>query len=498
MTLRSILAGLSLAALAALPAAAQGRSLTLALSTNVNTLDPHNTTTVGTDLSVISHLHAALIQRGPDLQLRPQLASQWSAVDATTWRFTLRPGVTFSNGEALDAEAVKWNIERVMDPKSNARARPWFTAVKEVRVNSPTEIDILTKAPFPALPDQLSMFYLLPPKWTAGNNPATAAVGAGPYELKQFVSGDRVVLAARPGWFGDKPAFDTITFRVIPEAGARIAALLAGEVDYINTVPPSEMKRISQSGKAKAESVDSTRSVFVKYNLLTAPMKDNLKLRQALNHAVDRAAIRDAIWNGMGSISTCQVLTPAYFGYNPDLKPHSYDPAKAKALLKEANVAPGSLTIEFEVPIGPYLLAQDIVQAVAGQLEEVGVKTRIVEMEFGAWMNKYLRAANMGQMSYLSQAWPTLDADGLLTLFESGSPYAYWDDQTFAGLIRQARSTTDRAVRAGLYKQATERMCEQAPVLFLYTQPVTYATSTRVKWSARGDDWVRAADFAAQ
>ena len=494
---RSVFASLVLGATLALigPVQAQDRALTLALATNVNTLDPHNTASVGNDLSVISHLHAALLVRGPDMKLKPQLATGWTAVDNTTWRFTLRAGVTFSNGEALDAEAVKWNIERVMDPKMNSRIRPWFAAVKEIKVNSPTEIDLITKDPYPALPDQLSMFYLLPPKWTPGNTPASAAVGAGPYELKQFVTGDRVVLTARPGWFGEKPAFDTVTFRVIPEAGARIAALMAGEVDFISAVPPSEMKRIVQSGKAKADAVDSVRSVFVKYNVLTAPMKDNVKLRQALNYAVDRPAIRDAIWNGMGSISTCQVLTPAYFGYNPDLKPQAYDVAKAKALLKEAGIAPGALTIEFEVPVGPYLLAQDIVQAVASQLDEVGVKTKIVEMEFGSWMNKYLRAANMGQMAYLAQAWPTLDADGLLSLYEGGNPYAYWDDQTFSGLIRQARATTDKAARLTLYKQATERMCDQAPVLFLFSQPYTYASANRVTWTPRGDDWVRAEDF---
>lgn len=491
------------AALAALLAAGASsaalaqKSLTIALPANVNTLDPHNTASVGTDLSVISHLHATLIERQPDMMLKGQLASEWKAVNDTTWRFSLRAGASFSNGEPLDAEAVKWNIDRVMDPKMNSRLRPWFSAVKEIKVNSPTEIDIITNVPHPSLPDQLSMFYLLPPKWSAGNNPATAAVGAGPYELKQFITGDRVVLTARADWFGAKPAYDTVTFRVIPEAGARIAALLAGEADFITNVPPSEMKRIDASGKAKAGAVDSARSVFVKYNVLTAPMKDNVKLRQALNHAVDRTAIRDAIWNGMGSVSTCQVLTPAYFGYNPDLKPHAYDAAKAKALLKDAGIAPGGLTIEFEVPVGPYLLAQDIVQAVAGQLEEVGVKTKIIEMEFGAWMNKYLRAANMGQMAYLAQAWPTLDADGLLSLFEAGTPYAYWDDKPYSDLLKQARSTTNPETRKGLYKQATERMCDQAPILFLFTQPATYATSTRVKWQARGDDWVRASDFTA-
>ncbi|MGG5823608.1 ABC transporter substrate-binding protein [Falsiroseomonas sp. HW251] len=493
-TRRAALALLCAAGIAT-TAQAQQRALTIAVGTGVNTLDPHNTATIQTDLSVISHLHMALLVRGPDMQLQPQLATAWTAVDDNTWRFTLRPGVTFSNGEALDAEAVKWNFDRVMNPANNARVRPWFAQVKEVVANSPTELEVRTSSPYPALPAQLSTFFLLPPRWTAANNPANAAVGAGPYELRQFTPGDRVVMTARQGWTGERPAFETVTFRVIPEAGARIAALLAGEVDYVSGLPPSEFERINRSGRAQATATDSIRSVFVKYNLLTPPFRDNVRLRQALNFAVDREAIRDAIWGGIGSISNCQVMTPAYFGYNPDLRAPPYDPARARRLLQEAGIRPGQLTIEFEVPVGPYLLAQDIAQAVAAQLEEVGVRTRIVEMEFGAWMNKYLRAANMGQMAYLAQAWPTLDADGILALFEAGNQYAYWDDQVFSGFLREARQTTDANRRQALYRQATERMCEQAPVLFLYTQPVTYGTTNRVRWLARGDDWVRAVDF---
>ncbi len=494
VTRRGVLTLLFAAGLAA-PATAQQRSLTIAVSTNINTLDPHNTATIGTDLSVISHIHQALLLRGPDMQLRPQLATAWRAVDDLTWRFTLRQGVTFPNGEALDAGAVKWNFDRVLDPRNNARVRPWFALVKEVVVISPTEIEVHTSEPYPALPAQLSAFFLLPPRWAASNNPANAALGAGPYELRQFTPGDRVVLQSRPGWAGEQPAFDTVTFRVIPEAGARIAALLAGEVDLITGVPPSEFQRINASNRAQAASVDSTRSLFLKFNMLTPPLRDSLALRQALNLAVDREGIRDAIWGGMGTISPCQVLTPAYFGFNPDLRPPAYDPARARRLLQEAGIRPGSVTLDLDVPVGPYLLAQDVAQAVAAQLEEVGIRVRIVEMEFGAFMNKYLRAADMGNLAYLTQAWPTLDADGLLSLFEAGNPYAYWNDEPFSQLLREARRTTEADRRRVLYHQATARMCEQSPVLWLFTQPVTYAQSNRVRWQARGDDWVRAIDF---
>lgn len=477
-------------------ARAQGRALSLVVGANINTLDPHNTASVGTDLSVISHLHAALLIRAPDMSLQPQLATSWRVADDLTWRFTLRDGVTFANGEKLDAEAVRWNFARVLDPQFNARIRPWFSLVKAVAAITPTELEIRTTEPFPTLPAQLSAFFLLPPRWTASHNPANEAIGAGPYELVAFTPGDRIILRAREGWWGDAQAFDTVTFRIIPEAGARIAAVLAGEADLITNVPPSEFQRINASARATAAAVDSTRIVFIKFNLLQPPLADNLALRRALNAAVDREGIRDTIWGGMGSLTACQMLTPAYFGFNPDLRPPAYDPALARRLLAEAGIRPGQLSLEMDVPVGPYLLATDVAQAIAAQLQDVGVNVRIVEMEFGAFMNKYLRAHNMAQMAYLTYAWPTLDADGILSLFEAGVQYAYWNDQTLTGFLKEARQTTDPDRRRAIYKQATVYMCDQAPVLWLFTQPVTYATSKRVAWQARGDDWIRAWDFS--
>lgn len=471
------------------------RDVTIALAANVNTLDPHKSATVGTDLSVISHLYTPLVIRGPDLKLQPAAATSWKAVNDLTWRFELRPDITFPDGEKLDAAAVKWNVDRVLDPKTGARIKPWFDPIKEVRVVSPTVLEIQTREPYPALADQMSMFFLLPPKWASSNNPATAAQGSGPYDLREFKSGDRIVLQAKASYFGTRPAFSTVTFRIIPEESSRVAALLAGEVDFIDGVSPSQIKRITGSGKATAGAVPSTRVALIKFNTLKPPFKGNIKLRQALNYAVDRKAINDAVLGGLGVISPCEVLTPAYFGFNPDLKPTPYDPKRAKALLAEAGY-PNGLSLELEVPLGRYLLAEEITQAVAAQLGEIGVQVKLTELEFGRWIDKYRNAGNMAQMSYIAQAWPTLDADGLLSLFEPGNPYAYYDDADFGRAVVAARTTTDRARRQALYKKATELMCNDPPHLHLFVQPYTYGLSNRVTWSKRGDDWVRAYDMS--
>jgi peptide/nickel transport system substrate-binding protein len=477
---------------AALPAQAQDRSLTIGLAANVNTLDPDMTGSVGTDLSVISHLYAPLVIRGPDMKLAPALAQQWSQVDDRTWRFTLVPGAHFADGEKMDAAAVKWNIDRVRDPKVNARIASWFEPVADVRVVSDTVLEIVTKAPYPALADQLSMFFLLPPTWTATHNPAHEAMAGGPYTLAEFVPGDHITLKANPGYFGPKPDFATVTFRIIPDAASRVAALLAGEIDLTTGLPVEEIKQVQSSGRATAGAVPSTRSLFIKFNTQIAPLKDNQALRQALNYAIDKKALSDGIFDGLAPVSPCEVLTPEYTGFNPALKPYPFDPARARDMVRQAGAEGTTLTME--VPANVYLQGEDVAQAVAAQIEDVGVHVKLQEMEFGAWMNKYLRAHDLGQMAYLTQAWPTLDADGLLTLFAPGNPYAYWDDVVFGKLLDQARTTTDPKVRDSLYAQATARMCDAAPVIFLLVQPATYGVGNRITWHPRGDDWVRAMD----
>ena len=318
-------------------------------------------------------------------------------------------------------------------------------------------------------------------------------MGSGPYDLVEFKSGDRIVMKAKSNWWGGNVPFDQVVFRVMPEDSSRIAALLAGEADLITVFPPSELKRINDSGRASAGAVASTRFMFVKFNNLRAPFKNNPKLRLALNYAVDRQAILDSLWNGQGALANCQVLSPDYFGYNSDLKPIPYDAKKAKQLLGEAGY-PNGLDLELEITIGRYIQSADIAQIIAAQLGEIGVRVKISEMEFGRWLDKYRVARNLGDTAYFGLAWPTLDADGLLAFWETANDQAYYENSTVDGLIKQARATTDPGKRLAIYKQVTKIMCDDPPHIFMFFQPFTYAERKGVTWQKRGDDWMRAID----
>ena len=497
MTMKSWIAigGIALAA-AVGPSQARaetGKTVTIALNVNINTFDPHMSASFGSDLSLLSHIYPSLVIRGPDLKLQAALARSWKAINDTTWRFELVEGAKFADGEKLDATAVKWNFDRVRDPKVNARIKAWFELVKDVRVVNDTTVEVETTSPYPAFANQLSMFFLLPPKWSAEHKPASETMSGGRYQMVENVPGDHITLVASPSYWGEKPAFDKVIFRTIPEPSSRIAALLAGEVDLVTGLPPTELPRIKKSSNADAAAVPSTRSIFIKFNALKPPL-DNKAVRQAMNYAVDKNAIASAIFENLAEVSPCQILTTNYFGFNPELKPYPYDPAKAKALLASSG-ASLSDPIEMDVPVSTYLQGSEVAQIVAAQLGEVGLNVKINEMEFGAYMNKYLRSRTLAQTSLLSYGWPTMDADGQLTLLAPGNQYAYWDNAEFGKILDQGRSTTDPETRAAIYKKATALMCDEAPLLFLYTQPATYGVSKRVVWQARGDDWVRAFDM---
>ena len=472
---------------------AQAQTATIALRVNVNTLDPHMSASVGSDLSVLSHIYPALILRGPDLKLKPSVAKSWEMINDTTWRFHLVDGAKFADGEPIDANTVKWNLDRVKDPKVGARIAAWFALVSGVKVIDPLTVDIETSKPFPALADQLSMFFMLPPKWAATHNPAQETMSGGPYKVAENVPGDHITLTENPDYWGKKPKFDKVIFRTIPEMSSRVAALEAGEVDLITGVTIDDIKNIDASGKAKAGVVDSTRSMLIKFNAEKAPM-NNVKVRQAVNYAMDKEGIADAIFGGKATVSTCQLMTPAYFGYNPNLKPYPYDPDKAIKLLKESG-ADLSKPIEFDVPVATYLQGSDVAQIIAQELTEVGLKVKINEMEFGSYMNKMVKAHKMGDISLLGLAWATIDADGMLSMFSDGNVYDYWHNKPFSKLLAEARTSSDKAKRQDLYNKATKMMCDEAGAGFLYVMPATYGVSDRVTWHARGDDWVRAMDM---
>ncbi len=488
---------LAAAALLVMPlSAASAEDLTIAIDSSINTLDPHATLSVGSDLSFLSHIFDTPTKRDAKGDIVPGVATAWKLVNPTTWRLTLRTDVTFPSGAIADAELVKWNIDRILDAKNALRQRSTFGLIKEAKVISPTELEIVSSRPYPLLITDLTSLYLLDPSWVAKHPTVSEPSGSGPYELASFRSGDSGVLRLRKNYWGaEKPAFEQVIFRTIPDEAARLAALQAGEVSVISGFSPKEIERINATGKATAVSQASIRPTFVKFNVENGPLAKSQELRQALNYAIDKQAIVDAFFAGHSEVLQGQVLSSPYNGFNPELKPYPYDPKKALELIAKSGVPADQLNFEFTVPTDAYQSAVDISQFISAQLEEVGIKTRINRLDFAAYMTKYVKDHAMSPLMYLSQGSGTLEAASIYRLYQTGNVYAYLADAKLDELNASAQAEFDQAKRKAIYVQASERFREIAPVLFLFTLPRTVAFSSKLEWHPRGDEFITAADF---
>ncbi len=494
---KSALAAMALAASMPFSGAAfaDADHLRIAVSSRINTLNPTQTTIISSDMSPISHIYSSLVRRDANLVIVPDAAKSWEIVDARTWRFDLVPGIKFANGEPLDAATVKWNIEYVLDQETKARLRPQMAPVVEsVEVVDETTVVIHTKAPYLPMLQLMAHVFLLPPEWASepGRNLSQEVMGTGAYELKEFAGGERIVLEAKDEFYGETPRFDRIDMVTMTEASSRVAALLAGEVDYVRDIPFAELERINASGAGKAGVVPSTRAMMVHFNTLSGPFKDNIPLRRALNYAVNKQEIVDALYDGLVEPGACQIVPDTNFGYDPDLKPIEYSPERAKELLAEAGY-PNGFSFKLEVPTARYLQAEEITQIIAAQLEQVGVQVQLEEVDFAGWQNRYV-GKQIEAATYSGLTSLTLDADFILTAVSTGS-FGYFDDPEFIDAVSRARIGATEEERMVAYKEAAKILCDEAPMIFLFPQPLIYATSKGTTWHARGDEWVQYYDF---
>ncbi|TDC67142.1 ABC transporter substrate-binding protein [Streptomyces hainanensis] len=475
---------------------ARDSRVVIGLSAAVTTLDPMNTTSVGTDLSVLSSVYSSLVTRRPDLSIGPDAAASWDRVEPTRWRFHLDERAAFADGTPLDADVVLWNVERLLDADNALRMTsnfPLLTGAEKVDAGT---VDLVTSEPDADLLGALSFLYLLSPAWAESHTPATATMGSGPYEITRYSPGGIVELRARDDYWGTAPAVRHVTYRITPSEAARVSGLLSGELDLVAGLDPQDLDRLRTDRELTVHQLDTTRMAFIKLNTLTGPMRD-LRVRQAVNHAVDKRAITESLLKGTVEPSPGQLLTADYAGYADGLSGYPYDPDRARELLREAGYGDGNrLHVELTVPTGQYVAGDLIVQAVAQQLSQVGIRADINSIPFTVYMQKYLVDQDMSDMQYITQAWPTLAAGGLYGLFVADSPYAYWDDAEFTDAVTEARTTEDTARRNELYATAARRAREQAPVLFLFPQPGIHAAAKDLEWRARPDDWVRPAEMS--
>jgi peptide/nickel transport system substrate-binding protein len=463
--------------------------IVVAQGVDPSTLDPHNHQETPA-FNILSNMFDTLLQRTPDLKIEPLLAESYKLIDDKTWEFKLRQGVKFHNGDDFNAEAVKFSLERIANPANKMKQNASLKFIDHVEIVDDYTVRVVTKEPFAALPAFLCLYgAIVSPKYLKEKGDiyiATNPIGTGPFKFVKWNKDDQLIMEANPSYFRGAPRIKTAIFRPIPEATTRVAALQTGDVDIITNVPPNLVPQIEGSGQGFISTAPSVRVIFIGIDLLNGGPVADKRVRQALNYAVDADSIIKNVLEGHG-FRVATPLTKDHVGYNPQIKPYSFDPEKAKKLLAEAGY-PNGFDLVLNSPDGRYLNDKQVAEAIAGQWQKVGVRTQVRTHEWGNYVNMSYTHKN-GPVYLLGWGNTTYDADNTyFPLFHTGEILSNYSHQEVDKLIEEARLTMDETKRLGLYHKAAEIIVEDAGWVFLYQQEDIYGASNRLDWKARPDE----------
>lgn len=452
-------------------------TVTILQGVDATTMDPH-LIQAAPESNILGHIFETLVHRADDMTIQPRLAVSWEALDPLTWEFRLRDGVTFQNGEPFDAEAVKFSLERGSEEPAMSGA---LGAIARVDVVDDHTVDVVTETPYPLLAISLARNgHIVPPGYfqEVGEEEFNRApIGTGPYTLEERVSGERVVLARNPDYWGGAPQLERVEFRPIQEDGARLAALQTGEVHIATNLPLSMIPRIESSDGIEAATTPGARTMLLILDARPGSPLEDARVRQALNHAIDKETLVEVLFDGRAQVLQCQQATPQYFGHNDELSAYAYDPERARELLAEAGY-PDGLALDFKYPFGRYAGDKETSEAIAGMLAEVGVTANQVVLEGGEFLDQLVNL-ELAPMAFVGYA-TAPDISYQLNINLTGARYSYYANEEFDELVRSAETTLDPQERRDLYAQATRIACDDPPFVYLFAPEDLYGVADEV------------------
>lgn len=456
------------------------QSVTIALGSEPTTLDPQIREDGG-ERAVNDNVYETLMVRNAQGALEPGLAAETpKLLDPTTWEVKLRPGIKFHNGEPLNADAVVFSIKRIIDPTFNSEQISFFATIQDAEKVDDSTVKITTKGPDPLMLSRLYWMKMVPPGYTKDAKFATAPVGTGPYKFVEWKRGQTITLELNAEYWGPKPEIQKVVYRFVEDPGTRLSGLMAGEFDVITNLLPEYKDQVPQ-----AIHVLGLEHPIIILNADGGPTKD-VRVRQALNYAVDKDALAEGLFEGFAQVEQGQLLSPSFFGFNPNVKAYPYDPEKAKALLKEA----GAVGIEIELigTAGRWLKDRELIEAVAAYWQDVGIKPNVRIFEFTEYLNRLYDRKTRGDAIFVVASNELLDADkSFSAYYRAGGVGASNSDQTLADLINGARTETDPAKRLAMYHDAVKRAYDNAYFTWLLNIEDTYGVSAKIEWAARVD-----------
>ena len=489
----------------ALPAAAQ--TLKIAVSSPVTSIDPHYHN-LGPNNSLATQIYDRLVNVDEHARLVPGLATEWKLVAPDTWEFKLRD-TTFQNGNAFTADDVLFSFERIPNvPNSPSNFAAYTKPVVSTDVVDPHTIRLHTNGIFPLLPTYMAQFFIINRKSAEGMatedfNSGKAAIGTGPFRLVAYRPGDRVELDRNDSYWGEKAVWQHVSYRFIANDASRTAALLAGDVDFIDFVPTEDLEKLRKSPQVKLWETLGLRLIFLGLDqsrdgptpfvfgpngekLDKNPLKDQ-RVRQALSIAINRKAIVERVMEN-AAVPSGQYLPPEVYSSVPDLAPPPYDPDRARQLLAEAGYPKGFRTA-LHGPNDRYVNDAKIIQAVGQMWTRIGVQTEVDPLPWSS----YVGQANKQAFSAFLFGWGTGTAEASDPLIAQNATFdpakgrgaanrGRYSNPALDKLIDQALGTADDAAREKLLQQAQRMVFADVALIPLHIQKNIWATRSGITY----------------
>ncbi len=504
---------LLVAALLACAAPVRAADLTIGRASEPTSLDPLFART-GNNGDTSDDIFDRLVGSDPNNQITPSLALSWRAVDPTDWEVTLRPNVAFQDGTQLSADDVAFSMERARSvPNSPAPFAAAMRGVTGVEVTGPLSLRVKTDTPAPQLIEQIGEVYIMSRKAAQGlsttdMNGGEGVVGTGPYRVLRWLPGQRIELERNAAWWGGTAPWDKVTLRFIPQDAGRAAALLSGDVDLIDQVPPTDLARLKQGGRS-VFSIASTRLVYLALDSARSvspfvtdmqgrpldrnPLQD-ARVRRAISLMIDRRAIADRLLEGSAEPAG-QMVPEGIGGYDPALASPPPDLAAAHGLLEQAGWGGGfGLTVHSSSD----RLPQDgaVAQALGQMLRRGGLRVNGVD---ALPYSVYAAAASRQSYSLFLFSFGTTTSNSAIALTNVLATYdpkagmgafnrARYSNPAFDTALRQALAEFDPQKRDALLREAEHIAFKDAAIVPLYWQVVHWAARPGIAYQPRRDE----------
>lgn len=447
--------------------------LAVAMPGNLETLDPHQFRSILTGSVLACSLETLLTHDPVTMEIQPLLATDIRNLDPHTWELRLRPGVKFHNGEPFDAESVKFSIERIINSPLNTLGKTvWPPSFgQSVEIVDPLTVRIVTKVPDPLVPNRLAAesLSMAPPKALAAFKDKYVAdrlIGTGPYKFVEYTVGGHASFTVNPDYWGARPATANIVWNIVPDPATRVAALQSGTSDIVVNLPLPMLQAVEQSPGLAVYSVLGSIVNGLLLDVNRTPALQDVRVRQALNHAVDRATILKELYQGRGELSNGVVAKQVQYAIDPGA--YAFDPKRARALLAEAGHASG-LSLTVWQSTNRYEMGVEQAQAIAGYLEDVGVKVDLQLLDWGQFNAKAGRSQLSNGLFYgfVNGTW---DPDYILQRFLPSYPTFRYFDATgdLAKSLAAYGEVFPKAERARLAAACQQGIHDAAAWIFLW------------------------------